>query len=43
MKKKNNFKKIDLKNISKKYQNWMNDLEVHKFTEQKYRSILFLT
>ena len=37
-KKKIILKKIDLKkNISKKYQNWMNDLEVHKFTEQKYR------
>ena len=37
-KKKIILKKIDLKkNILKKYQNWMNDLEVHKFTEQKYR------
>ena len=24
------------KDISKKYLNWMNDLEVHKYTEQKY-------
>lgn len=30
-------KKLNLnKDISKKYQNWMNDLEVHKYTEQKY-------
>ena len=38
-----NFKKITLrklnltKDVSKKYLNWMNDLEVHKYTEQKYR------
>ena len=24
------------KDISLKYQGWMNDFEVHKFTEQKY-------
>jgi ribosomal-protein-alanine N-acetyltransferase len=30
-------RKLNLKkDISKKYQNWMNDFEVHKFTEQKY-------
>ena len=30
-------RKLNLKkDISKKYQNWMNDLEVHKYTEQKY-------
>ena len=30
-------KKLNLKkNISNKYQNWMNDFEVHKYTEQKY-------
>ena len=37
-----NFKKITLrklnlsKDISNKYLNWMNDVEVHKYTEQKY-------
>ena len=37
------FKKISLrklnikKDISKKYQNWMNDFEVHKFTEQRHK------
>lgn len=37
-----NFKKITLrklnltKDVSKKYLNWMNDLEVQKYTEQKY-------
>ena len=37
-----NYKKITLrklnltKDISKKYLTWMNDLEVHKYTEQKY-------
>ena len=31
-------KKIDLKNdISEKYLKWMNDLEVHKYTKQKYK------
>ena len=31
-------RKLNLKkDISKKYQNWMNDFEVHKFTEQKYK------
>ena len=31
-------KKLNLKkNISNKYQNWMNDFEVHKYTEQKYK------
>ena len=30
-------RKLNLKkDISKKYQSWMNDLEVHKYTEQKY-------
>ena len=30
-------RKLNLKrDISKKYQNWMNNFEVHKFTEQKY-------
>ena len=30
-------RKLNLKkDISKKYQNWMNDLEVHKYTERKY-------
>ena len=30
-------RKLNLrKDISKNYQNWMNDLEVHKYTEQKY-------
>ena len=30
-------RKLNLKNdISKKYQSWMNDFEVHKYTEQKY-------
>ena len=30
-------RKLNLKkDISKKYLNWMNDLEVHKYTEQKY-------
>ena len=30
-------RKLNLKkDISKKYQNWMNDFEVHKYTEQKY-------
>ena len=30
-------RKLNLKSdISKKYQNWMNDFEVHKYTEQKY-------
>ena len=30
-------KKLNLKkDISNKYQNWMNDFEVHKYTEQKY-------
>ena len=24
------------KDISRRYQNWMNDYEVHKYTEQKY-------
>tara|TARA_B100000780_G_C21117109_1_gene452090 strand:+ start:1960 stop:2481 length:522 start_codon:yes stop_codon:yes gene_type:complete len=29
-------RKLNLKkDISKKYQNWMNDLQVHKYTEQK--------
>ena len=37
-----NYKKITLRklnlttDISKKYLSWMNDLEVHKYTEQKY-------
>jgi [ribosomal protein S5]-alanine N-acetyltransferase len=37
-----NIKKITIrqlnlkKDISKKYQSWMNDYEVHKYTEQKY-------
>ena len=31
-------KKLNLKkDISKKYQKWMNDLEVQKYTEQKYK------
>ena len=31
-------KKLNLKkDISKTYQKWMNDLEVHKFTEQKFK------
>lgn len=31
-------KKLNLKSdITKKYQDWMNDLEVTKFTEQKYK------
>jgi len=31
-------KKLNLKSdISKKYQNWMNDLKVTEFTEQKYK------
>ena len=31
-------KKLNLKkDISNKYQNWMNDFEVHKYTEQKYK------
>ena len=31
-------KRLNLKkDISKKYQNWMNDFDVHKYTEQKYR------
>ena len=31
-------KKLNLKkDISKKYQKWMNDFEVHKYTEQKYK------
>ena len=30
-------RKLNLKkDISKKYQTWMNDLKVHKYTEQKY-------
>ena len=30
-------RKLNLKkDISRKYQNWMNDPEVHKYTEQKY-------
>lgn len=30
-------RKLNLKSdISKKYQGWMNDFEVHKYTEQKY-------
>ena len=30
-------RKLNLKiDISKKYQSWMNDFEVHKYTEQKY-------
>jgi len=30
-------RKLNLKkDISKKYQNWMNNLEIHKYTEQKY-------
>jgi len=30
-------RKLNLKkDISKKYQSWMNDLEVHRYTEQKY-------
>jgi [ribosomal protein S5]-alanine N-acetyltransferase len=30
-------RKLNLKSdISKKYKNWMNDFEVHKYTEQKY-------
>ena len=37
-----NFKKITLrklnlsKDISNKYLNWMNDLEIHKYTEQRF-------
>ena len=31
-------RKLNLKkDISKKYQKWMNDFEVHKYTEQKYK------
>ena len=31
-------KKLNLKkDITKTYQKWMNDLEIHKFTEQKYK------
>ena len=31
-------RKLNLKSdISKRYQEWMNDLEVTKFTEQKYK------
>tara|TARA_B110000003_G_C16499013_1_gene476628 strand:+ start:331 stop:852 length:522 start_codon:yes stop_codon:yes gene_type:complete len=31
-------RKLNLKkDITIKYQNWMNDLEVHKYTEQKYK------
>ena len=31
-------KKLNIKkDISKKYQNWMNDYDVHKYTEQKYK------
>ena len=31
-------KKLDpQKNITKKYQKWMNDPEVHKYTEQRYK------
>ena len=31
-------KKLDSdKDITKKYQKWMNDFEVHKYTEQKYQ------
>ena len=30
-------KKLNLKkDISNKYKNWMNDFEVHKYTEQKF-------
>ncbi len=35
--KKITIRKLNLKSdISKKYQSWMNDFEVHKYTEQKY-------
>ena len=35
--KKITIRKLNLnKDISIKYQTWMNDTEVHKFTEQKY-------
>ena len=35
--KKITLRKLNLKkDISKKYLNWMNDLEIHKYTEQKY-------
>ena len=31
-------KRLDVKkDISKKYQKWMNDYDVHKYTEQKYK------
>ena len=29
-------KELTLRNVNNKYLNWMNDSEVHKFTEQKY-------
>ena len=35
-------KKLNLnKDISKKYLNWMNDKEIHKYTEQKYKNHSF--
>ena len=35
--KKITIRKLNLKkDISKKYRSWMNDYEVHKYTEQKY-------
>lgn len=36
--KKITLRKLNLKkDISRKYQSWMNDYEVHKYTEQKYK------
>ena len=36
-------RKLNLKkDISKKYQNWMNDIEVHKYTEQKSTLVVWL-
>ena len=36
-------KKLNIKkDISKKYLSWMNDQEVHKYTEQKYKKHSFL-
>ena len=37
MKNKLIIKKLDLKDVNKKYLDWMNDLEVTKFTEQRFK------
>jgi RimJ/RimL family protein N-acetyltransferase len=39
--KKIELKKIDIRHITKKYLNWMNDREVVKFTEQKYKKTTY--